>query len=451
MKGLMQRLHDERGVSAVIVAVSLIGLFGAAVLAIDAGSAWATRRHIVTSTDAAALAAARLYASGLANPCTVAGETAGEAESTSVLKGNAAKAEPLDYEVTVSGCPDHPVGHVRVDARLGSKQAFSGIFGFDQTKPFSSSTAEFGYLIGLGKLRPIAICDQATLAFPNQPSATPPGPADSTGAYPHYALWNWLRKGKRAGGPAPYDTSFTQTDYNRYWGTHATEYPAVSIVNPDSINNGKTYLPIAAGGGVVHRINAKDTCGGGASWRGWVDLNGTGGPGSGSGTADLADWLEEGFDGTVNLGDPVTGEDPACPEPGGSEDCSVQGGNHNAKILDDALNAITCPATQTSEWCKDNKYVFPIILDNGVTAGPPGDGFVNQIGFLYVIMRGWGSGLASDSQPCNGNDGCVFDLEFINIQEQGKIGNNPSGNDDTPRGTALCGVDHDTQENRCNV
>src|ERR1700741_997361 len=215
MNGLMIRLREERGISAVIVAVSMIGLLCAGGLAIDAGSAWATRRQIVTSTDAAALAAARMYAQGLADPCTAAGVTAGQNESTLVLNGNAAAAEPLGYQVPAAGSPSNPVGPVRVDARLGSKQAFSGIFGFGQTKPFSSSTAEFGYLIGIpGGLRPIGICDQSNITFTPQPVAAPPGPSTGTPAtWPHFALWNWLRKGKNPAGPAPYNTSFTQSDY----------------------------------------------------------------------------------------------------------------------------------------------------------------------------------------------------------------------------------------------
>src|SRR2546427_12837476 len=108
-------MRDERGISAVVVVVSLIALFGAAVLSIDAGSAWATRRKIVTATDAAALAAARLFSKGLADPCSPLGITAAENEATTVLHANAGNAEhvaaPTGYEVVVSGCPTKAVGH----------------------------------------------------------------------------------------------------------------------------------------------------------------------------------------------------------------------------------------------------------------------------------------------------------------------------------------------------
>ena len=52
---LLQRINsDEKGISAVVLAVTLIGLFGAAVLSVDAGSLWTARRNIITASDAAA-------------------------------------------------------------------------------------------------------------------------------------------------------------------------------------------------------------------------------------------------------------------------------------------------------------------------------------------------------------------------------------------------------------
>src|SRR5436190_17738181 len=90
---VIRRLREERGVSSVILAVSLIGLLGAAMLAVDAGSVWATRRRIVTATDAGALGAARMFEAGLADPCTGGGQTAGENEATTIMSSNASNAE----------------------------------------------------------------------------------------------------------------------------------------------------------------------------------------------------------------------------------------------------------------------------------------------------------------------------------------------------------------------
>jgi len=466
MKGWLQRAQDERGVSAVIVAISLLALFGAAVLTIDAGSAWATRRRIVTGTDAAALAAARLFSNGLADPCTAAGQTAGEAEATTVLHANAPDARhdssetPNGYEVTVSGCPDNPVGHVRYDGRLGSQQAFSGIFGFGQVKPISSSTAEFGYDIAPVGLRPIALCDQSTTVWPaGQPVVppygvpplppNPPGPTSVSppGYYPHFALWNWYQKGTYA--------NFGKAEYEKYWGSLDSDYPSVSIGNADAINNGKTYLSPAAGGGVVHRINARDDCQGGSSWRGWVALNGSQGTGS-LGSCPAPKDLQtldnmllcgfNGFPGPVSVGDPgPPPSPPTCNNPDATDQwCAVNSGNSNG--IKDALNPITCPAATLSKDCQ----VFPVILDNGVFT-VAGKDDVHQVAFVYVILRGWG-GTPGDNNPCSGgNHSCFFDFEFVKYQGTGTIGHNPSPNDISPKATDLCGVDHDSQDNRCGV
>src|SRR5207302_542428 len=46
---------DERGISAVVAAIAIVGLFGALVFSLDAGNLWASKRSMVTATDAAAL------------------------------------------------------------------------------------------------------------------------------------------------------------------------------------------------------------------------------------------------------------------------------------------------------------------------------------------------------------------------------------------------------------
>jgi len=468
MKTFMTRIRDERGISAVIVAVSLLGLFGASVLAIDAGSAWATRRKIVTGTDAAALAAARYLSSSTSQACVLGDGTwngtqltNAENEASAVLHANSAAAEhdpATGFAVTVSGCASgFPVGHVRVDSRLGSKQAFSGVFGFGQTKPFSSSTAEFGYLDSPVGLRPIAICDQSFITTaqwtaagqPVIPPAAVPG-STAAGVYPHYALWNWLQKGTYA--------NFNQAAYDRYFGSLASDYPSVSLGNTDSINNGLNYLSPANGGGVVHRIDARDSCNGGAAWRGWVNLNG-GASGNGNGKCDnqtdpqtLECMLVNGYDGSegpVSVGDPSTTPvtPPTCNN-GADQWCAVNTGSHNG--IKDSLNPITCPAAEQSADCvRDGKYIV-VILDNGVFQ-VAGKDDVHQVAFVFVILRGWGA-TDGDNNPCSGGShSCTFDFEFVKVQGVGTIGHNPSPNDASPPATDLCGIDHDTQANRCNV
>ena len=60
----MQRLNDERGAIAVIVAVSMIMMFGFAALVIDVGALYQERRELQNGADAAALAIATECAEG---------------------------------------------------------------------------------------------------------------------------------------------------------------------------------------------------------------------------------------------------------------------------------------------------------------------------------------------------------------------------------------------------
>jgi hypothetical protein len=60
----MQRLRDEEGAVAVLVAVTLVVLVGAAALVIDVGNLYWERRSLQNGADAAALAAAQDFASG---------------------------------------------------------------------------------------------------------------------------------------------------------------------------------------------------------------------------------------------------------------------------------------------------------------------------------------------------------------------------------------------------
>lgn len=421
----MLRLRDERGASAVVIAVCMLAIFGAGVLSIDAGSAWKTKRDLVTDTDAAALAAARMFANGLADPCTSAGRAAAQAEAMLVLKANSSEARhdpvstPGGFEVvTAAPCPAPAgqimPGHVRFDARLLSQDTFAGVFGSGGVDTISSSTAQFGYVADLtaGGLRPIAVCDQLNVfSYPTIPSYPPTG-----APFPHFYLWNLLQQ-----------KYITQAEYNAYFGAHAYEYPTE---NPQT---GQTYLSPANGGGVVHRINAKDDCQGGSSWRGWIDLNG-----GSNGTSDVEDWLRHGFDGEVSL------SPKHCNSKDGPGDphCEVATGNKNG--VKDALPTIQCPATTPSKDC----FTFPIVVDELVHPTNGSNQRVRQVAFVWVILRGWNG---TGGNPCTGNGGCEFDFEFVKIQTQGRIGRNPSGNAVTAVGTSLCGADHDTQEHRCDV
>ena len=63
-------VRDERGVTTVIVAISLIALIGIAALAIDGGNAFFTRRTTQNAADTAALAGAEALNRCVTTGCT---------------------------------------------------------------------------------------------------------------------------------------------------------------------------------------------------------------------------------------------------------------------------------------------------------------------------------------------------------------------------------------------
>lgn len=246
---LHRRLHDERGVAAVVVAVSLMALFGAAILTLDAGSLWATRRNVITGTDAAALDAA-YYFNTVGSPCDPGAITSAENSATNVLTTNNPEAihnpaaTPNGFEVTTAvpcGTASYIPGKVRYDALLTADQSFSGLFNVSDPKAFSSSTAAWGYITAIGQgLRPIAICDQSRATFANP---LPPGPG--VAPYPHYYLWREYWFGR-----------IDQTTYDSYWGSDhdltldppiSPEYPRASEdfengMSSQNPNRGRSYI-----------------------------------------------------------------------------------------------------------------------------------------------------------------------------------------------------------------
>ena len=59
----MTRTSDRsRGAVALMASAAIVAIFGFTALTIDLGNAWQNRRHLVTATDSAALAAAQEYA-----------------------------------------------------------------------------------------------------------------------------------------------------------------------------------------------------------------------------------------------------------------------------------------------------------------------------------------------------------------------------------------------------
>jgi Flp pilus assembly protein TadG len=150
---------DEEGVVAVVVAISLFLLFGAAALAIDLGSGWATKRDLNTDLDAAALAGARTLADETrvdASSCPAGGsatsslQTAVESSVDSLVTANGDRATVQDVVI------DCDRRTVRV---VGSQQAqttFAGVLGVNEINPAGYAVARA--MAGPGRVLPLSLC-----------------------------------------------------------------------------------------------------------------------------------------------------------------------------------------------------------------------------------------------------------------------------------------------------
>ena len=150
---------DERGAVAVIVGIAATVLFGFAGLAVDLGNLWESRRHLVTATDAAALAAAQAYAMG-DNGC-------GTFDDDYVA---------FNYPAaSVTGCtatgPGTSRGSVTVAAEAPVDFQFAGVLDVVDPEVRSGTTAGWFIPSGVLGLRPFALCKdhpavQAWIASP---------------------------------------------------------------------------------------------------------------------------------------------------------------------------------------------------------------------------------------------------------------------------------------------
>lgn len=168
------RLHGHEGASAVIVAISLLLLFGAGAIAIDLGSAWQTKRGLIVDTDAAALAAARVAAD---EGCTANAKQAADDFLSRNIGEAVTLVEPDEYRCNTTNDLTTP-NTVEIEFTNASQQTLSGALGADEIDVYASSTAEFNGG-DFGDLRPIAACASdaaiaAALASPDTPPSTDP-------------------------------------------------------------------------------------------------------------------------------------------------------------------------------------------------------------------------------------------------------------------------------------
>lgn len=395
---------DDDGAAAVMVAVVLLLLFGAALLSIDAGSVWLSRRELVTGTDAAALATAAYFVSQPLSACDSSGVATTQSLAEQLLATNGTGLSLRSYEVDPNSCSTSS-GNVAIEADSDAQLVFAPIFGINDVDTDARSTAQWGPLVSIDRLRPLALCRTAP------------------------AVLEWALLGKS----------------NNYNFLDGLNYPWTSHYD----HPGNSVYP---GAGVVHRIALKDDSycdGDGRGNTGWLDFNGSNSP---NGSSAIRDWLENGYEQAITLTD-------CDPTHSGSNDC--EGKSKASNGISSALSDLECPRTTATELCP----MIPIVLyDEADRHGNDTD--YDQVGFVGIVLRGsdslWDDD--DDDDDDNGNNGngngnddddddeysddAYLDLEFVRLAWDGTIGAvTPSV---AVYGVQLCGVDLDSVS-KCDV
>ncbi len=171
-QGLFRLHHEEEGVTAVIIALCLISLFGMLVLVVDVGGLLWKRREMVSGADAAALAAAKTCSVPVANDPTDPEVQADTAAVANVGGLNGADGAIVDNPWACTVSTRTPRGYITVQYSYPQKLFFAGIFGASSRTVTTAATAAWGPLAG-GNAVPIVLessqfqgsCDVPDLAI----------------------------------------------------------------------------------------------------------------------------------------------------------------------------------------------------------------------------------------------------------------------------------------------
>ncbi len=166
----MPRLRDDRGATAVTVALAMVMLFGFAAISVDVGVLWSDKKQLQNGADAAALAIAQACAAG---DC---GDYETDADLLAGLNKVDGNAEAVEVDITdyATGSP----GEVRVTTTS------------DRTPWFASAVSG---LLGQGDTGPTEVKAVAAAQF---------GPPKSLEAPPIIVSWCWLKDEERLPGMA---------------------------------------------------------------------------------------------------------------------------------------------------------------------------------------------------------------------------------------------------------
>jgi len=387
---------DERGISAVVAAIAIVGLFGALVFSLDAGNLWASKRSMVTATDAGALigaTTAKNNAITTIGPCPQV-----------VLNSVTTQLTANQPTATLDACNVFPTnsqsGYITVDARKQVSTRFAGIFGFGDQSAFSSTSVAYGFCTSCAGLRPTGLCV----------------------GNDHVQEWINLQKALVDAQNNPGDASKQQAyqtalnNYNALKGT--TDHPA-------------TY----SGSGIVHRVyfnkqNAQG-CGSDAAAGNWgmIDFE------NGANGNCLNNDMQYGYYGNLPNCNGGPGEVGIYPQDPAVTPCpSVD--DLNGCVAGNTGSPSTGQGGTGLAYLQANGIHFVVPLFGPPTPNSTGSGTIFPVkGFIGMRLWGYNITAASDAR--------YLDVEFLTVQLQGKCCGSSNGNEPGIFTTVICSTDHD--------
>jgi Flp pilus assembly protein TadG len=251
-RGLLIRLRDDRGVSAVMTLALFLVLIGFVGLATDGGLLWRGRISISNAADSAALAAAETYALHQAQ-CGV-GDATAQTQATQAAQANQPGANPDPAGAGAGYSVDCGAQRVTVQYVFGQKTFFTPLFGVGSpVNVKAKSTAAWGAPQGLGGVVPF-ILSGATISDCGIPPANdqpPPSPivchfwynnktaataSGSQWAQINLATWNISRTDNNC--PSAGTSTTTGWINNGYPSNLSTNYPNPTFVCLDTGGSG---------------------------------------------------------------------------------------------------------------------------------------------------------------------------------------------------------------------
>ncbi len=208
-RGLFRLHQDQEGVTAIIVALCLIALFGMLVLVVDVGGLLWKRREMVSGSDAAALAAAKTCAVPVV---TDPSDPQVRANTEAIANVGGLTSSNMSGWTT-SGCSTvvrTPRGYVTVQYSYPQQLFFAGIFGASSKTVTTAATAAWGPLAG-GNAVPIVLESSQFQGPCDVPDITPPASCnfwyDNGQAAIGDANWGFLSLDPAQWGVAPDDNN----------------------------------------------------------------------------------------------------------------------------------------------------------------------------------------------------------------------------------------------------